>query len=51
MQICASLEIHLLIIRSDNANSNTRINFKEFVEVAFDNSARLVLGILERLDK
>jgi adenosylhomocysteine nucleosidase len=49
--ICRTLGIPFVIIRScsDNANNNARVNFNQFVGPASVNSARLVLGILEKL--
>jgi adenosylhomocysteine nucleosidase len=49
--ICRTLGIPFVIIRScsDNANNHARVNFNAFVGPASVNSARIVLGILERL--
>jgi adenosylhomocysteine nucleosidase len=49
--ICRSLGIPFIIIRScsDNANNNARMNFNQFVGPASENSARLVLAILEKM--
>lgn len=49
--ICRTLGIPFVIIRScsDNANNHARVNFNQFVGPASVNSARLVLGILEKL--
>lgn len=49
--ICRTLGIPFVIIRScsDNANNHARVNFNRFVGPASVNSARLVLGILEKL--
>ena len=49
--ICRTLDIPFIIIRScsDNANNHARVNFNQFVGPASINSARLVLGILEKM--
>jgi adenosylhomocysteine nucleosidase len=49
--ICRTLGIPFVIIRScsDNANNHARVNFNQFVGPASVNSARLVLGILEKM--
>jgi len=49
--ICRTLGIPFVIIRccSDNANNHARVNFNQFVGPASVNSARLVMGILEKM--
>lgn len=50
--ICRTLEIPFIVIRScsDNANNNARLNFNQFVGPASENSARLVLEILDGME-
>lgn len=50
--ICRSLNIPFVVIRScsDNANTDARVNFKEFVGPAAANSASLVLRMLELME-
>lgn len=50
--ICRTLDIPFVVIRScsDNANNNARLNFNQFVGPASENSARLVLEILEGIE-
>lgn len=50
--ICRTLEIPFIVIRScsDNANNNARMNFNQFVGPASENSARLVLAILDGME-
>jgi adenosylhomocysteine nucleosidase len=47
--ICRTLDIPFVVIRScsDNANTEARVNFQEFVRPASTNSAKLVLAMLE----
>jgi adenosylhomocysteine nucleosidase len=50
--ICRTLGIPFIVIRScsDNANNNARLNFNQFVGPASENSARLVLEILDGME-
>jgi adenosylhomocysteine nucleosidase len=50
--ICRTLDIPFIVIRScsDNANNHARMNFNQFVGPASENSARLVLAILGRME-
>lgn len=50
-QICYQEQVPCLVIRSlsDKANSNARMDMRQFLDIAARNSAKLVLSLIERL--
>ena len=50
-QICYQEQVPCLVIRSlsDKANSNARMDMRQFLDIAARNSAKLVLALIERL--